>query len=312
MVSLKGWIDKARRVAADRLPPEVTDAGRRVRDRVVESAPAPIADIISRVLPVSETGVDRPPDTPEIVSAEPASATQPTSDATASAAQPASAAGSVSTTPSTVAPESQPTRREDVLDRVRTKADKGLKPEDRLVVIYATQEEAETVTEIRAQLRNVETTIREFDLAKEPQTRKQIAELSGVMVPPYVFINGRYWGSLYEITALAETGDLEKVVANRLDELGDEARRIGKVHESYSDELSVENIVARWKAGHILCVDDLDSWYEIDRDGTERFFYQGGPRSVDEMPQIAREIAQGVEREEVEVSWLLDPAVQLH
>jgi glutaredoxin len=301
MVKLKGWIDKARRVAADRLPPEVVDAGRRVRDRVVESAPAPIADVVSRVLPASENDIGSQPSTPHVASAEPASAAQPASSTPhTSAAQPAAE------------PEERPTRREDVLDRVRTKADKGLKPEDRLVVIYATQEEAETVAEIRAQLRDVETTIREFDLAKEPQTRKQLAELSGVMVPPYVFINGRHWGSLYEITALAETGDLEKVVANRLDEIGDEARRIGKVHESYSDELSVENILARWKAGHILCVDDLDSWYEIDRDGTERFFYQGGPRSVDEMPDIAREIATGVEREEMEVSWLLDPAVQLH
>jgi glutaredoxin len=279
MVSLKGWFDKARRIAADRLPAEVIDAGRKVRDRVVENAPAPIADVIARVLPPNEVSSE-----PEEPAAEP-----------------------TSTEPSPCAQ-----RREDVLERVRSKAGKGLKPEDRLVVIYATQEEAETVAEIRTQLREVETTIREFDLAKDPQTRKQIAELSGVMVPPYVFINGRYWGSLYEITALAVSNDLENVVANRLDEIGDEARRIGKVHESFSEEISVDNILNRWRAGHILCVDDLDSWYEVDRDGTERFFYQGGPREVDDMKTVAQEITSGVEREEMDVSWLLDPAVQLH
>jgi glutaredoxin len=282
MVSLKGWFDKAIEIAADRLPPEVVDAGRKVRNRVVESAPAPIADVVARVLPTREHAADL-----EQTHRDPGPDPAPS-------------------------PTQQRARREDVLERVRSKADKGLKPEDRLVVIYATDEEAETVAEIRRVLQSVETTIREFDLAKEPQTRKQIAELSGVMVPPYVFINGRHWGSLYEITALAESGDLENVVANRLDELGDEARRMGKVHDTYSDEISVENIVARWRAGHILCVDDLDSWYEVDRDGTERFFYQGGPRPVEDMTTVAEEITAGVEREEMEVSWLLDPAVQLH
>jgi glutaredoxin len=283
MVSLKGWFDKARRVAADRLPAEVIDAGRKVRDRVVENAPAPIADVIARVLPPNEA------------SSEPE---EPTAEPTAE--------------PTSTEPSHAPNRREDVLERVRSKAGKGLKPEDRLVVIYATEQEAETVAEIRTALQEVETTIREFDLAKDPQTRKQIAELSGVMVPPYVFINGRYWGSLYEITALAVSSDLENVVANRLDEIGEEARRIGKVHESFSEEISVDNILHRWRAGHILCVDDLDSWYEVDRDGTERFFYQGGPRAVDDMETVAQEITSGVEREEMDVSWLLDPAVQLH
>ena len=286
MVTLKGWFDKARKLAADRLPTEVLDAGRKVRDQVVERAPAPIADAIARVLPVEPPHEHQATERTE----QAASAPEPSPEAT---------------------PEARD-RREDVLERVRTKADKGLKPEDRLVVIYATAAEAETVAEIRAQLRSIETTIREFDLAKEPQTAKQMAELSGVMVPPYVFINGRYWGALYDITALAESGDLEKVVANRLDEISDEARRMGKLHDSYSDDISVDNILARWKAGHILCVDDLDSWYEVDRDGTERFFYQGGPRPIEDMPAVAREIELGVEREEMDVVWLLDPAVQLH
>lgn len=281
MVRLKGWFDKARKLAADRLPPEVVDAGRKVRDHVVERAPAPIAEAIARVLPGDQVTDDDP--TP--IDDEPSAESPPIPEPVA--------------------------RREDVLERVRAKADKGLKPEDRLVVIYATADEAETVAEIRAQLQGVETTIREFDLAKDPQTRKQIAKLSGVMVPPYVFINGRHWGSLYDITALAESGDLELVVANRLDELGEEARRIGKVHETYSDEISVSNILSRWRAGHILCVDDLDAWYEVDRDGTERFFYQGGSRPPEDMPSVAEEITLAVEREEIEVAWLLDPAVQL-
>jgi glutaredoxin len=195
---------------------------------------------------------------------------------------------------------------------VHTKADEGLKPEDRLVVVYSTADEREAVTEIRRSLSGIEATIREMDLDREPQTAKQIAQLTGVMIPPYVFINGRYWGGQYEIASLAACGDLEHVVANRLQRIGDEAKRIGKIHESHSDEISVENILHRWKLGHILCVDDLDSWYEVDRDGTEHFYYQGGPRAVDEMPEVAQEIVQGVADEAFTAVWLLDPTVQIN
>jgi hypothetical protein len=131
------------------------------------------------------------------------------------------------------------------------------------------------------------------------------------MVPPYVFINGKHWGARYELEALVASGDLELVLANRLDEVSDETRRMGRLHDSYSDELSVDNILARWKLGHILCVDDLDSWYEVERDGTERFFYQGGPRPVDDMPAVAEEIVRGVEAEQLEASWMLEPSVHL-
>jgi len=130
-------------------------------------------------------------------------------------------------------------------------------------------------------------------------------------VPPYVFINGKHWGARYELEALAASGDLALVVANRLDEISDEARRVGNVRESFSDELSVDNILTRWKLGHILCVDDLDSWYEVDKKGGARFYYEGGLRSVDDMKQVAEEIVQGVADEKFEAVWMLDPSVQL-
>lgn len=301
MSTFKGLFDKARKVAADRLPAEVVDAGRKLRDRVVERAPAPIADALTRVLSAEEAASD--------AGASPGA--DPPSAAT-TLPNPPSAEPGAPKKPSSPVQETPRENPQDVLERVRARADKGLKPEDRLVVIYATAEEAEAAAEIRKQFDAIETSIREFDLEKEPQTKKQIERLSGVMVPPYVFINGRYWGTQFEIETMAQTGDLEKVVANRLDEIGEEARRIGKVHETYSDEISVDNILSRWRMGHILCVDDLDAWYEVDRDGSERFFYQGGPRPVEDMSTVAQEIVDGVEREEMDVAWLLDPAVQLH
>lgn len=201
---------------------------------------------------------------------------------------------------------------EAVLQRVKAKAERGLKPEDRVVVVYYTQDELAAVAEIRRALEGIETTIREMDLAKEPpQTRRQLANNTGVMVPPWVYINGRYWGAQFEMTSLRACGDLELVVANRLDEIGDEARRIGKVRDSWSDEISVENILSRWEAGHILCVDDLDAWYEVGKDGKPRFFYEGGERSVDDMRTIAEQIVSAVEAEEIEAHWQFEPSVQI-
>jgi YD repeat-containing protein len=216
---------------------------------------------------------------------------------------------------STAAPKSvAEVRREDpasVLERVKAKAERGLKPEDRLVVVYATPDEEEDVQAILAILATIEAEVRQSDLRREPQTARQLAKLTGVMVPPYVFINGRHWGNRYDLESLAAWGDLPLVAANLLDEISDEARRLGHVHESFSDELSVPNILRRWKLGHILCVDDLDSWYEVDRDRTERFFYQGGPHPVEDMPAVAEEIVRAVEAEEFEAVWQLEPSVQL-
>lgn len=201
---------------------------------------------------------------------------------------------------------------DEVLKRVKSKAEHGLKPEDSLVVVYATTAEADDVAAIRRCFDGIETQLREMDLDKEPpQTKRQLATLTQVMVPPYVYINGKFWGARYEIETLAGSGELQKVVTNRLDELGPEARRIGKIRDSFSDEISVENVLARWRLGHILCVDDLDSWFEVDKDGRERFFHAGGEKSVDDMPSIAETIVRDVEAGEYEARWMLDPAVRV-
>lgn len=307
MSKVRGLLTKARRLAEERLPDRVLDAGRRLEQRVSDQAANTLASLQAKAKAEHEGPWWK----------------RPLSDALSRLSH--EAHSDVSATPSTTtpsassedaqAPSSSLPRREDpqkVLERVQTKSEHGLKPEDRLIVIYATPAEAAEVAEIRRDLHRVEATVREVDLSKEPQTAKQIAELSNVMVPPYVFINGRYWGGQYEIAALAVTGDLEKVVANQLDELGQEARRIGNVHETFSDDITEQNILDRWKRGHILCVDDLDSWYEVDRQGEAHFYYQGGPKPVEQMPAIAREIVAGVEAEAMDVQWLLDPAVHLN
>jgi glutaredoxin len=285
MAGWKRWIDRARNLAEQAVPDEVRDAGRRLRDRVIETAPAPIAAALERITARGEADADPPGVEPPTASAEP------------------------------VVEAIVPVPVEDpavVLARVKAKAERGLKPEDSLVVVYATGREREDADRIVALFDGIDTTVRVMDLDREPQTKRQMASLTDVMVPPYVFINGRYWGGPYEMEALLATGDLPKVVVNLLDEIGPEARRIGKLRESFSDELTVANIVSRWRLGHILCVDDLDAWFELDRDGRERFFYQGGERPPAQMEAIAGEIVAAVDAGDIEAQWLLDPVIHVH
>lgn len=290
MPVFKSLLNRARKAAREHLPEEVVQAGKKLRDTVVEHAPAPIADVVREI--ADDAG-------------EPDSATAAAEPTVATAATETDAPA----TPSAPLRENS----EDVLRRVKDKSAKGLKPEDRVVVIYATPEHADEVAAIQAILKTVDTTVREIDLDRErPKVRTQLAELTGVMVPPYVYINGRYWGAQYDLETLASSDDLALVVANRLDEISDQARHIGKVRDSYSDEISVDNILGRWKLGHILCVDDLDSWYEVDKDGTERFFYDGGPRDVADMPEVAETIVAAVEAEDYEAIWQLEPSVHVH
>ncbi|MBL8944742.1 MAG: hypothetical protein JNK45_16395 [Myxococcales bacterium] len=286
------------------MPEDVLAAGRRLRDRVRESAPAPIAAAIERIAAVV-TEPSRDASSPE--------AAAPPSPSASSSATPTSSHADVPAPAHAAAPEpAHGIDRDDVLRRVKQRAEHGLKPEDTLVVVYATALESEAVEEIVRCFEGIETTVRVMDLDREPQTKRQLAKLTDVMVPPYVFINGRYWGAQYEIVALAATGDLPAVVAHRLDEIGPEARRIGKVHDTYSDAITVENILARWDLGHILCVDDLDAWFERDKAGVERFFYMGGEQPVTTMPEVAADVVRRVDAGEIEAVWRLDTVVHVH
>lgn len=315
----KDLLDRAKKAAEEHLPDDVLDAGRKFGRSVAAHAPAPLAEVIHYVTGEEEAEAKAKAEAEAKVKAKadaPTSEAKPSGEASESKAEPkATESASEATVQTTPTKETvEPPRREDprsVLQRVKQKAETGLKPEDRLVVVYATPEEAEDVAAIEKILETIEAEVRHNDLRREPQTARQLAKLTGVMVPPYVFINGRHWGNRYDLESLSVSGDLPLVVANRLDEISEEARRIGHLQESFSDEISVANLLARWKMGHILCVDDLDSWWETDKQGKEHFFYQGGPRPVEDMPEVAEEIVAAVEAEEYEAIWQLEPSVHL-
>ena len=148
---------------------------------------------------------------------------------------------------------------------------------------------------------------RRQNLHQQPREAQQIASMTGVMVPPYVYIHGRFWGGEGEMESLLALGELQRIIDNRLDELSPEARRIGKLRESFDDVLSVDNILHRLRRGHILSVDGLDCWFEAG--AVPRFFYDGAPRPVDEMPAIAAEIARRGESGDCETRWLFEPSV---
>ena len=259
MARFKNLIDKARDAAQSHLPDEVLEAGRKLRNTVVEHAPDSVRDAIERYAPENP----EPEPEPGLEAKDP----HPLSD-----------------------PED---------------------PDDARVIVYATLEEREAVDRIRGVFAKHDVRVREIDLAAQPKMARQIAGDTGVFVPPYVFIGGRFWGAEFDIISLDADGDLMKVVEGRLDEISESARRIGHVHESFSDALTAENIIERLKLGHILCVDDLDCWYEHDKDG-ERLFYQGAPRAAEDLPAVAEEIAQAAEQDQVSAQWRFEVEVHLH
>lgn len=152
-------------------------------------------------------------------------------------------------------------------------------------------------------------TFRRQNLHQQPREALQIASMTGVMVAPYVYIHGRFWGGEGEMESLRGLGELAIVIANELERLSPEARRIGKLRESFDDVLTPENILLRLRKGHILSVDGLDCWFEPGP--SPRFFYEGGPRPVEEMPEVAAEIARRAESPDVPTRWLFEPSVGL-
>ncbi len=178
----------------------------------------------------------------------------------------------------------------------------------RRVVLFGFPEDPAT-NRVAALLTGQGVTFRRQDLHQQPREAQQIAHLTGVMVPPYVYIHGRFWGGEGEMDSLCALGELQKVIDNDLDALSDEARRIGKLRPTFADTLSPDNILLRLRLGHILCVDGLDCWYESGP--TPGFFYEGAPRPVADMPAVAQEIAQRAEASDLEARWLFEPSVSV-
>lgn len=176
----------------------------------------------------------------------------------------------------------------------------------RRVVLFGYPEDAAT-DRVAALFAAEGIVFRRQNLHQQPREAQQIASMTGVMVPPYVYIHGRFWGGEGEMESLRALGELQAVVANQLDELSPEARRIGKLRESFDDALTPDNILFRLRRGHIISIDGLDCWYEAG--ASPRFFYDGAPRVVDEMPAIAAEIASRGESRECETRWLFEPSV---
>ncbi|MEZ4454447.1 MAG: hypothetical protein R3B09_33655 [Nannocystaceae bacterium] len=275
---LKRWLQKAQEIADRHLPEELVEGGRRLRERVLEAAPERVRNAARPWL-----GGDVEPSTEAEVEggSAPAHAASPLVD-------------------DAEAP-SGPVRRE--IDESNT----GPK-----VVVFGYPEDPVT-QRVWALFADAGIDIRRMNLHQQPEAARQIAGLTGVMFPPYVYIRGRFWGSEGEIVSLRATGDLAAVVDGRLEEISDEARRIGKVRQEFDDAMTADNIVVRLRHGHIVAMGDLDCWREVDAaSGEERVIYQGVPRPGADLPAIAAEIEAAVEAGEVEARWLFEPEVAIH
>lgn len=179
-----------------------------------------------------------------------------------------------------------------------------------VVVVFGYPDDAAT-DRVAALLTAEGVAFRRMNLHDQPQAARQIAAVTGVMAPPYVYVRGRFWGGEGEIEGLQALGDLQAVVRGDLDALSDEARRLGKLREEFDDGLHAENIIYRLRRGHILSVDELDCWFEEGPEGQGRLFYEGAPRPADELEQVAAEIASRCAAGDVQASWRFEPAVSL-
>jgi glutaredoxin len=267
---LKDLLRRAQDAAQRHLPESVRDTGRRLVDAVLEHAPQSVQDRVAPLLR-ADPGQADPPGPGE---AAPASTTSPTS------------AGSGETTG------------EGELD---------FRDTQKRVVLFGYPEDPAT-NRVAALFAAEGITFRRQNLHLQPREALQIASMTGVMVAPYVFIHGRFWGGEGEMESLCALKQLGLVIDNRLDALSREARRIGKLKESFDDALTVANITDRLHRGHILRVDDLDCWCEPARAGQPaRFFYDGAPRAVEHIPDVAAEIVRRAEVDGAATLWVVDP-----
>ena len=176
------------------------------------------------------------------------------------------------------------------------------------VVLFGYPEDDAT-NRVAARFAGLGIVFRRQNLHQQPREALQIASMTGVMVPPYVYIHGRFWGGEGEMESLICLDQLQFVIDNQLERLSPEARRIGKLRESFDDALAADNILFRLQHGHILSIDGLDCWYEAGQ--PPRFYYDGAPHPVEAMSEVAAEIARRAESADLEARWLFEPSVGL-
>ncbi len=180
------------------------------------------------------------------------------------------------------------------------------------VVVFGYPEDPE-FTEAQALLEGEDVEFRAMNLHQQPRAAQQIASVTGVMQPPYVYIHGRFWGGLGALQSLIGLGELAAVVDNRVEDLSNEARRIGKIREAYDDALTIDNICARLREGHILAVDGIDCWFEKGiSEASGRVYYDGKPHPATDLERIATDIVErATEEPQLAIKWLFEPEVGL-
>ncbi|MCP5070835.1 MAG: hypothetical protein GY946_30080 [bacterium] len=205
--------------------------------------------------------------------------------------------------------DAPPTREQNVSDQIRRARDRMTDEEPAQVIIYSTDDEREDVQAMRSLFAAKGEPVRMMNL-DDTRTRRNIMGSTGVMVPPYVYIDGRFWGARFDIEALEEEGDLDKILAGDLDTISEVGRKIGKVHESFSDAMTVENILDRLGRGHSLCVDDIDTWLEDDG-GEHILFHQGGRLTGASVQETIKTLASRIEAGDIEAFWRLEPEIKM-
>lgn len=293
---LKDLLRRAQDAAQRHLPESVRDTGRRLVDAVLEHAPQSVQDRVAPLLR-ADPGQADPPGPGEAAPASPLSPASagPASPASTGTTSPASTGTSATPASTSAGPEATGEEELDFRDTQKR------------VVLFGYPEDPAT-NRVAALFAAEGITFRRQNLHLQPREALQIASMTGVMVAPYVFIHGRFWGGEGEMESLCALKQLGLVIDNRLDALSREARRIGKLKESFDDALTVANITDRLHRGHILRVDDLDCWFEPTRAGQPaRFFYDGAPRAVEHIPDVAAEIVHRAEADGAATLWVVDP-----
>ncbi|MCA9718995.1 MAG: glutaredoxin [Myxococcales bacterium] len=271
---LKELIRRAREVAEKHLPEDVRARGRQLADGVLERVPERVRATVEPYL------AEERPD----ASTEHGDRANTPNEAGASEPEPAPASGGG------WAPAAGNVRGD----------------EYRVVVFGAPNDPASQ--RACALLQEEEIEHRIVDLRLEPRTANQLASVTGNMQYPYIYIDGRHWGSDGDLESLRALGDLAKIMARKLDTISDEGRRVGGLHETFDDSITIENVTERLHKGHILTVDGLDCWLE-----NERVFHEGVPRPMSELAEVVREIvARADEDPDLDTQWRFEPAVDLN
>jgi len=172
-----------------------------------------------------------------------------------------------------------------------------------IIVVYGTSDGARC-RQLRGLLEKRGYDYQDSRVDEDLSMRSWLQRTTGDAALPKVFVGSTCYGGFEDIQTLMFDGTLDRILRGETDQDGRTDPLAG-----LKEEMTASAIQALFRKGEILIIKEgemeMEAWAEPIAN-PPLVYYEGTPRPIDELENIAQEIVLRLEAGEIEVSWKED------